>query len=461
MKSFSEKLSAVLGRKGDVPFNLSAGEQKEIEIAMPGEFVASGDKEVSLSADDLREIASSYEVVDGEEPLLKVGHEEVTTSTSDYGRVKSLRYDDEKRRLLAAVVPTEAGVEKVRKEGFKRVSMELVKRGGEWVFKHASLLAAMPPAIKGLEPVHFAAAKDGETLTLMQADEPVLNTDAEACVWFFGVSQAKRDAAAKSGAAFDDGSWPIQNADDLQKAMDSIGHASKSDSKHSPESVKAHIKKRAKALGLTGKLTKAFGGDAEDKKDNGADEDTEKMSQSRRREDAMSEQETAALAAANKDRERARTLHLSASVNAAHAFVEAHQKRIPLALMSNGFEALLASAYAARTGEEEDSVKFSAGEDKGEIKLDFAGALEFIIKKMPEQVTKTETTELANGGKNDEQPEFVLSGRAAGLGISEEGTEMLAATNEELASAKAKGETIDFASAARRAMNRRVAGVKK
>jgi len=59
----------------------------------------------------------------------------------------------------------------------------------------------------------------------------------------------KRDKAANSGAAMKDGSYPIKDCADVGKAVKAIGRGKKSHA-----SIKTHIKKRAKALGCTGKL---------------------------------------------------------------------------------------------------------------------------------------------------------------------------------------------------------------
>jgi hypothetical protein len=49
-----------------------------------------------------------------------------------------------------------------------------------------------------------------------------------------------------------DGSFPIANASDLHNAIQSIGRASH------PEAAKAHIKRRAAALGLTNVLPEGW-----------------------------------------------------------------------------------------------------------------------------------------------------------------------------------------------------------
>jgi len=66
-------------------------------------------------------------------------------------------------------------------------------------------------------------------------------------------SAARREELAKSGAAMEDGSFPIENEDDLDNAVSAIGRAGKKGSDRY-EKVKRHIKKRAKALGATDRL---------------------------------------------------------------------------------------------------------------------------------------------------------------------------------------------------------------
>jgi hypothetical protein len=58
----------------------------------------------------------------------------------------------------------------------------------------------------------------------------------------------KRKDAAKKGEAMEDGSFPIHDKRDLEKAIKAIGRAK------DPSKAKRHIKKRAKALNATGLL---------------------------------------------------------------------------------------------------------------------------------------------------------------------------------------------------------------
>ena len=62
----------------------------------------------------------------------------------------------------------------------------------------------------------------------------------------------ERREAAGSGAALPDGSFPIHDKADLHNAMQALGRAK------DPAKVKAHIRSRARALGLTGELSDAF-----------------------------------------------------------------------------------------------------------------------------------------------------------------------------------------------------------
>lgn len=70
--------------------------------------------------------------------------------------------------------------------------------------------------------------------------------------WKRQFSEAERKEYAGSGVAESDGSYPIRNSEDLHNAMRAYGR-SKNKAK-----TKAHIRDRAKALGLEGELSEAF-----------------------------------------------------------------------------------------------------------------------------------------------------------------------------------------------------------
>jgi hypothetical protein len=63
-------------------------------------------------------------------------------------------------------------------------------------------------------------------------------------------NQASRDKMASKGTAMPDGSFPIPDKDALRRAIQSFGRAKAS----AKAAVKAHIKRRAKALGATDML---------------------------------------------------------------------------------------------------------------------------------------------------------------------------------------------------------------
>lgn len=65
-------------------------------------------------------------------------------------------------------------------------------------------------------------------------------------------SEDQRKKLADTGAAMKDGSYPIANGGDLENAVQAFGRAKDQDA------VKAHIKSRARALGMTDRLPQAW-----------------------------------------------------------------------------------------------------------------------------------------------------------------------------------------------------------
>lgn len=91
------------------------------------------------------------------------------------------------------------------------------------------LLAARADLYAAIEGKVFTAADDDETKRAFSSE--------------------KRRVLADKGAAMDDGSFPIENEEDLDNAIKAVGRAK------DPAKAKAHIRKRARALGLHHKLT--------------------------------------------------------------------------------------------------------------------------------------------------------------------------------------------------------------
>jgi peptidoglycan hydrolase-like protein with peptidoglycan-binding domain len=88
------------------------------------------------------------------------------------------------------------------------------------------------------------AATTGQEFVRARAREVVLRRHLEEREF----SAARRETLAKKGHAMPHGGFPIVTAEDLSNAIQALGRAK------NPEAAKAHIIKRAKALGLTSKL---------------------------------------------------------------------------------------------------------------------------------------------------------------------------------------------------------------
>lgn len=67
-------------------------------------------------------------------------------------------------------------------------------------------------------------------------------------------TEKQRDKLASEGKALPDGSYPIRNSSDLSNAIQAVGRAKNYDR------AKAHIIKRAKALGKTSMLPDKWAG---------------------------------------------------------------------------------------------------------------------------------------------------------------------------------------------------------
>lgn len=168
-KELLEKFLRFAAEDENLPvLELSAGVEKEVECGRSGRFTDRHGTSVVFDKANLIELAGT---LDPEEALVKIGHTPINTDTPHYGSVKALRYDARADRLLATIVPTAALVEKNRKEGFRRVSMELAMRSkkGPFSFLHLAVLAACKPGISGLTPVEFAA-KEGDSIFVLAGD---------------------------------------------------------------------------------------------------------------------------------------------------------------------------------------------------------------------------------------------------------------------------------------------------
>lgn len=154
-------------------------------------------------------------------------------------------------------------------EEFKQWALELLDTGPAEVKKLGDHLAEQDEA-------DAALAKAELELAVIGKDGEVNKADADVREEWMAMSAADLDAAAdemdaitkasrsfasasrrkyaKQGIAMKDGSFPIPDTDALKRAMKAVGRAKKSKA----GAVKAHIRRRAKALGATSMLTTAF-----------------------------------------------------------------------------------------------------------------------------------------------------------------------------------------------------------
>ena len=112
---------------------------------------------------------------------------------------------------------------------------------------------------QGYNPGEDGYPSPGRVAWALWGGDPAIGWSAKLVNYFEDKTVQKRDyntaerkEMAGKGWALPDGSFPIANEADLMAAMQSIGRAK------NPGAAKRHIKRRAKALGLTDKLTPAF-----------------------------------------------------------------------------------------------------------------------------------------------------------------------------------------------------------
>ena len=415
------------------PFAFAAGVPFEVECARPGKFSDKWGSAVEFTPDSLVALAST---LDPESALVKIGHVQVTDDYPNYGSITSARYDAGRERLLATVVPTPALVKKNRDEGFRRVSMELSgeSNAGPWNLRNLAFLAAWKPAVDGLKPVDLSARAAGGEVTLC------FSAGAEAELEFRTFDAKARKAAAKTGAAMPDGSFPIENQQDLENAIHAIGRAS------DPAAAKAHIKTRARALGLEKLIPAGWEGSLPldtDENVRVANEQEEK--------NEMDEKHVAELAAANaaKDKAEAETKALRERLLAGAAltvksFIAANAKRITLAQRKAGLEegliALLAAEIAVPTTFEfsvPGATAATAATTKKQSPFEFVTAM---LAAQPEQTTAAEERETAIEGEPEAEP----TAEFAGQNVDKGSVVVELAVRRVMKDAEARGQKLSY-----------------
>lgn len=379
-------------------FDLAAGEEKKIQVARSGTFVGVGGHRVTLTPAILENLATEFD--GGGYHKLKIGHGPIKTDTPDYGDVKALAYDPAADRLLATIDPSEAMIEKNRKERFRRVSMELaLKPDGGYRFLHNSFLGAHDPAISGLDPVHLAASDSADEVSAFVFSE---------------------DASPEPDSVFE---LAIASEEPTgQKPLEAEGE---------PE------EKETPAGGLDKSSTHSVSSESENK--SGGIE--------------MDEKQIARLARLEKNAKDS----VEARVD---ALLAANVKKIPLQMRNAGLRSGLVAMLAAEaTNDEIGTIKFAAADGKpveetpGEFVLRMLAAL-------PEQVTAKETEETADpndadgsedGAESDKLPKFASAVGA----VDPEGDKEYLAAQRVIDEESKHGRTIDFMTAARRVASNR------
>ena len=173
------------------------------------------------------------------------------------------------KRIMRALKMTEiSGVDRPAQAGAKALIMKrdadplAILKDMNGVARFADLIQSINYLAQGAEfeseiegdqsPVPAALRnwlKNGTDVFRAMADEEV----SELVAAVSGYSKRKFSAAdrrkdAKDGVALSDGSFPIKDADDLANALRLVGHAK------DPAKARAHIRRRAKILGLEAKL---------------------------------------------------------------------------------------------------------------------------------------------------------------------------------------------------------------
>lgn len=133
---------------------------KKVHVFKAGPQTSAQGVQRNFSADDLKEVANSYDPEVHSAPLV-IGHSGDNDSVPAYGWIKgfSQKGDD----LYADVEFTDVAKDLVRGGHYRKVSISFYSpdspinpHKGKWSARHLALLGAAPPAVKGLEPFSFS-----------------------------------------------------------------------------------------------------------------------------------------------------------------------------------------------------------------------------------------------------------------------------------------------------------------
>lgn len=139
---------------------------RALEVFRAGTHTSSSGDVLSFEQRDLQEAADAYNRHRGPRANVVIGHPAVERADEVAGPVRALVESEGKLYAVADIGPK--FVELVRAGRFKHVSASFYGRyamgnpaQGTFYLRHVGMLGAMPPAIKGLEPLDFAAPSHG------------------------------------------------------------------------------------------------------------------------------------------------------------------------------------------------------------------------------------------------------------------------------------------------------------
>ncbi len=141
----------------------------DIDILRSGSFTDQANKAITITGEDLDQLARDY--VPDSAPLV-LGHP--TTEAPAYGWITALRRDGD--RLIATLSHlAQPLIDAIKQHQYKHVSVGMGKTDTGYLLRHLGILGAHPPAVKGLTPLtslNLAEGSEDQT----NAQSVVLNT---------------------------------------------------------------------------------------------------------------------------------------------------------------------------------------------------------------------------------------------------------------------------------------------
>lgn len=144
-----------------------------IHLLRPGHFTAMGGEDVELTADDLADMAETYDPTRYEAPIV-VGHP--ADNDPAYGWVERLEVDADGLHAVPNHIAPELR-QAVAERRYRQVSASLYPPNssanphpGHWSLRHVGVLGAQPPAVKGLRPINLADGAGCVCLSISNED---------------------------------------------------------------------------------------------------------------------------------------------------------------------------------------------------------------------------------------------------------------------------------------------------